>query len=69
MCDHCWHSFNSIVVRDNINVHGPFCLSHPDTKKPHEHVVAVHKKKCCQCGNVKTVYDEFIDTGEKAKKK
>jgi predicted small secreted protein len=65
-CDHCWHEFTSQIVRENMNVHGPFCVTHPDVKHKHDHNFLVHKKKCCLCGNVKTVYYERLDTGERA---
>ena len=63
ICEHCWHGFTSSVVRDGKNLHGPHCETHPDIKKPHEHVILVHKKKCCQCGSSKTAYDEYTDKG------
>jgi hypothetical protein len=63
-CEHCWHSFVTEVVRYGKNIHGPFCVSHPEAKRVHEHNFLLHKKKCCKCGIGKVLYEDYIDPGE-----
>jgi hypothetical protein len=57
------------VLREGRNEHGAFCLTHPDIKKPHQHAILVHKKKCCRCGNVKSGWEEYHDAGSKDEKR
>ncbi len=71
--EHCWHAFTTQVLREGKNVHGAFCPSNTDSydkrhQADHLHPIIVHKKKCCHRGNVKTTYDEYVDSGEKVKK-
>lgn len=69
--EHCWHDFTSQVIRPGKNVHGPYCVTHPDTGKTrhnakgeHEHLIIVHKQRCCRCPANRVSYEESVDAGK-----